>query len=131
MSLKRLLYTLFLYFIFPLVLLRLILRSRLNPGYRKRLSERLGFISNYKGKPVIWVHTVSVGEAIAARPLIEELLNTYPNTPILITTTTPTGSDRVMSMFSDQIAKQHLLHFYFKQFVVINLLVFYVLSYFL
>ncbi len=113
MSLKRSLYTLFLYLIFPLVLLRLLIRSRSNPDYRKRWSERLGLFNNYNNKPVIWVHTVSVGEAIAAKPLIEKLLDTYSDIPILVTTTTPTGSDRVRAMFADQIENQQLLHVYF------------------
>ena len=113
MSLKRSLYTLFLYLIFPLVLLRLLIRSRSNPDYRKRWSERLGLLNSFSNKPVIWVHTVSVGEAIAAKPLIEKLLDTYSDTPILVTTTTPTGSDRVRAMFADQIEKQQLLHVYF------------------
>ncbi len=113
MSLKRSLYTLFLYLIFPLVLLRLLIRSRVNPDYRKRWSERLGLINNANVESLIWLHAVSVGEAIAAKPLIEELLNAYPNTPILVTTTTPTGSDRVKAMFSDQIQNKQLLHVYF------------------
>jgi len=113
MSLKRSLYTLFLYLVFPLVLLRLLLRSRSNPDYRKRWSERLGLFKNISNKPVMWVHAVSVGEAIAAKPLIEGLLDAYPDSPILVTTTTPTGSDRVQAMFEDQIQKQKLLHTYF------------------
>lgn len=116
MSLKRSLYTLFLYFIFPLVLLRLLLRSRYNPDYRKRWSERLALVknpTNQNNQRVIWIHAVSVGETIAAKPLIEGLLKTYPDTPILVTTTTPTGSDRVKALFANQIQKQQLLHVYF------------------
>ena len=89
------------------------MRSRSNVGYRKRWSERLGFIKALSSKPVIWVHAVSVGEAIAAKPLIEGLLEDYSNTPILITTTTPTGSDRVKAMFADQLQKGNVFHTYF------------------
>lgn len=113
MSLKRSLYSVFLYLIFPLVLLRLLLRSRTNPDYRKRWSERLGFVKNPSNKPVIWLHAVSVGEVIAAKPLIEDLLQTYSDTSILVTTTTPTGSDRVRDMFAEQLKTQQLLHVYF------------------
>ena len=113
MSLKRLLYSLFLYLIFPLVLLKLLLRSRANPDYRKRWSERLGFIKNTNDESVIWVHAVSVGEVIAAKPLIDELLKTYSHIPILVTTTTPTGSDRVKAMFSGPLSNKRLLHVYF------------------
>ena len=113
MSLKRLLYTMFLYLIFPLVLIRLLIRSRANPNYRKRWSERLGFVKNASDEPTIWLHAVSVGEVIAAKPLIEALLDGYSNTPILVTTTTSTGSDRVKAMLPDQIRSKKLLHVYF------------------
>lgn len=113
MSLKRILYSLLLYLIFPFILLRLLHRSRANPDYRKRWSERLGLAKRLCDKPVIWVHSVSVGEAIAAKPLIEELLNSYTDTPILVTTTTPTGSDRVRAMFAEQIRQRRLSHVYF------------------
>ncbi len=113
MSLKRSLYSLILYLVFPLVLLRLLLRSRSNPDYRKRWSERLA-LAKFSGKQtVIWIHAVSVGEAIASKPLVEALFDAYPDTPILLTTTTPTGSDRVRSMFADKIIQKKLLHSYF------------------
>lgn len=113
MSLKRSLYSLLLYLIFPLVLLRLLIRSRKNPNYRKRWSERLGFIKNTSDKSVIWLHAVSVGEVIAAKPLIEGMLSSYPKYQVLITTTTPTGSDRVTAIFSEQIRDEKVVHTYF------------------
>lgn len=113
MSFKRLLYTVFVYFIFPLVLLRLLIRGKSNPAYLKRWSERFGFIKTNKLSPVIWVHAVSVGETIAAKPLIENLLSTYPESPILVTTTTPTGSDRVNEMFAAEIKVKQIIHTYF------------------
>ena len=113
MSLKRTLYSLLLYLIFPFVLLRLLIRSRTNANYRKRWSERLACISPQISKPVIWLHAVSVGEAIAAKPLIEGLLENYPHYQILVTTTTPTGSDRVSAIFDKNIQNKTLLHSYF------------------
>jgi len=121
MSLKRLLYSSFLYLVFPLVLLRLLWRSLANTNYRRRIPERLGFTLKYSsGKNVfksnigaIWVHAVSVGEVIAAKPLINALLEKYPETQILITTTTPTGSDRVSDIYSKEITAEQILHTYF------------------
>jgi len=49
-----------------------------------------------------------VGEAIAAKPLLELLLEKYPTYHVLVTTTTPTGSDQVASMFADRVS-----HVYF------------------
>lgn len=120
MSLKRLLYTLFLYVIFPLVLIRLLWRSRSNSEYRKRWSERLGLFPNSIKAvkttidgPVLWLHAVSVGEVIAAKPLVYALLNEFPTYSLLITTTTPTGSDRVNEVFAEEIQSQKLIHVYF------------------
>lgn len=108
MSFRRGLYSLFLYLILPIVLLRLLWRSRSNSAYRRRISERLGFVSIESKLPIIWVHAVSVGESIAAKPLVELLLEKYPEYHVLVTTTTPTGSDRVTSMFGNRVS-----HVYF------------------
>ncbi len=108
MSFRRVLYSLLLYLIFPFVIFRLLWRSRANPAYRQRIAERIGFVKVDRDKPVIWVHAVSVGETIAAKPLIEALISRYPNHKILVTATTPTGSDTVKSLFGDRVA-----HVYF------------------
>ena len=108
MSLKRLLYTLFLYLLFPLVILRLLSKSRENSAYRQRISERLGFVKVPVGQEIVWLHAVSVGETIAAKPLIEALLQQYPEHRLLVTTTTPTGYDQVKALFAERVS-----HLYF------------------
>ncbi len=102
------LYSLLLYLIFPLIIFRLFWRSRSNPAYRQRISERLGFVHDNSNKPIIWVHAVSVGETIAAQPLIESLIEQYPDHRVLVTTTTPTGSERVKVLFGERVS-----HVYF------------------
>ena len=62
--------------------------------YREGLAERLGRIPkriHIDGKPVIWVHAVSVGEVLAASRLIEELTTRATGWRIVISTTTRTG----------------------------------------
>lgn len=108
MSIRRVLYTFFVYLIFPFVILRLLWRSISSTAYRQRIPERLGLVTLDSEKPIIWLHAVSVGETIAAKPLIEALISQYPDHRILMTTTTPTGSDRVKSLFSDRV-----MHVYF------------------
>jgi 3-deoxy-D-manno-octulosonic-acid transferase len=103
----RLFYTLAFYLLTPAFVLRLLWRSRSNPAYRQRLGERFGFVSA-SIQPCIWVHSVSVGETIAARPVVEHLLKTYPQHSLWITTTTPTGSDTVKRLYGDRV-----LHSYF------------------
>ena len=108
MSYRRLLYSLVLYLIFPFVILRLFWQSRKNRAYRQRISERLGFFKLSNKQPIIWVHAVSVGETIAAKPLIDRLISDYPDHHILVTSTTPTGSAMVKKLFGDSV-----LHVYF------------------
>jgi 3-deoxy-D-manno-octulosonic-acid transferase len=64
----ELLYTALLYIIQPLVWLRLLLRSRKAPAYRKRWAERYGFCRNKVAPDGILLHSVSVGETLAAIP---------------------------------------------------------------
>ncbi len=98
----RALYQLLLYALLPFVILRLLWRSRLSPEYRKRIAERLGFLP-FKLDRCIWVHAVSVGETMAAVPLIEKLIERYPEYEVLVTSSTPTGSDRVKKIFGDSV----------------------------
>src|SRR5205085_5991440 len=62
--------------------------------YVTGLGERLGKLPeiNVGGKPVIWLHCVSVGEAQAARPLVQLLAEEYPHHAIVISTITLTGN---------------------------------------
>jgi 3-deoxy-D-manno-octulosonic-acid transferase len=84
----------------PVVLGRLWWRGRKEPGYRQHLSERLGFYEDSPGgQPVIWVHAVSVGETRAAEPLIDALLQAYPDHTILLTHMTPTGRATGQALF--------------------------------
>ncbi|QBP74001.1 3-deoxy-D-manno-octulosonic acid transferase [Herbaspirillum huttiense] len=94
----RLLYSLVWWLVLPLVLLRLWRRGRKEPGYRAHVGERLGFYSQAArlSDPqarFIWVHAVSVGETRAAEPLIDALLQQYPQHSILLTCMTATGRE--------------------------------------
>lgn len=112
--LARWLYTALFYLATPLLVLRLYQRARTNPGYRERIAERFG---RYPPQPpvsgALWIHAVSVGEFIASRSLIARLRETYPDEVIVITTTTPTGSERVQAALRDDIAAGRVVHVYF------------------
>jgi len=92
----------------PLVLILLLIRSRKSKAYRQRLLERLGFFPQPAMQDGILVHAASVGEVIALKSFIDELLLTYPNTPITITTFTPTGSEQVKKLFANKVQHSYL-----------------------
>jgi 3-deoxy-D-manno-octulosonic-acid transferase len=97
------LYTLLFLLLVPLILLRLLWRSIRAPAYRRRWLERFGIFPKFAISESIWIHAVSVGEVQACERLVKLLLEAYPDLPVVITTTTPTGSDRVRSLFGDSV----------------------------
>ena len=95
----RLIYSVLFYALIPLVLARMAWRGRREPAYCHRWLERFGFYGQADVvQDVIWIHAVSVGESEAAFPLIRALRRRFPETPFLVTTTTPTGSARVKAV---------------------------------
>ncbi|MGA4471844.1 lipid IV(A) 3-deoxy-D-manno-octulosonic acid transferase [Ectopseudomonas chengduensis] len=105
---NRLLYTLLLHLALPLIALRLALRARKAPAYARRINERfsLGLPAMKPGG--IWVHAVSVGESIAAAPMIRALQAHYPDLPITVTCMTPTGSERIQALFGASVQHCYL-----------------------
>jgi 3-deoxy-D-manno-octulosonic-acid transferase len=99
-----LLYSLILYLLLPVAVLRLGLRGLRNPAYWRRWSERFGCAPVMQEAGCIWLHAVSVGETRAAVPLVRALMQHYPERRILITTMTPTGSDQVCELFGTAVA---------------------------
>ena len=107
LSMNRTLYSLVGYLLLPFMVLRLLMKGIKTPAYRQRIHERLGFIHKIP-VPVIWVHCVSVGEFRAATVLIDQLINNYPEHRVLVTTTTPTGSQALKDHYRSEV-----LHYYF------------------
>ncbi|PDV53701.1 3-deoxy-D-manno-octulosonic acid transferase, partial [Escherichia coli] len=104
----ELLYTALLYLIQPLIWIRLWVRGRKAPAYRKRWGERYGFYRHPLKPGGIMLHSVSVGETLAAIPLVRALRHRYPDLPITVTTMTPTGSERVQSAFGKDVQHVYL-----------------------
>src|SRR5688500_2183518 len=81
----------------PLFLLR---REKYAAGIR----ERTGMIPELDrdGRPVIWLHAVSVGETNAARPLVDAIRERFPNHGLVVSTTTKTGQELARNIFKDK-----------------------------
>lgn len=108
----RLLYSLALYLGAPLVWARLLWRSRRQPEYLQHLGERWGFYPQRPQRPCIWVHAVSVGETRAAQPLIEALLQRWPDHELLLTGMTPTGRDAGLQVYGERVLQAYLPYDY-------------------
>lgn len=117
----------------PLMLLRLVWRSRQNADYARALPQRLGYslpparpltpsigadsateyahhdaASAVTGAPRLlrqrlWIHAVSVGETLAIAPLVARLLDASPEVSVLMTSTTPTGAAQVQRLFGERV----------------------------
>jgi 3-deoxy-D-manno-octulosonic-acid transferase len=81
----------------PLFLMR---REKYASGFRERLGNYPEFV--YDGRPVIWLHAVSVGEANAARPLVDEIKRRYPRHQLVISTTTRTGQELAKKIYAEK-----------------------------
>jgi 3-deoxy-D-manno-octulosonic-acid transferase len=98
----RALYSLLFRLALPFVLLQLWWSGRGNQGLRNHWRQRLGYLQA-PPQPVIWVHAVSVGETIAAAPLVNALLARYPEQAILMTAMTATGAARARALFGGRV----------------------------
>jgi 3-deoxy-D-manno-octulosonic-acid transferase len=104
----RYLYTLAMFLVTPLLMLRLIARGVRSKPYHRRWPERFGFFDPPGFSGSLWVHAVSVGEVNAAEPLIKALQREYPDAPVVITTVTPTGAARVRQLFGNSVFHVYL-----------------------
>lgn len=94
-----LLYSILLSTAFVLMLpLFLVRREKYAAGFKQRLGNYPEF--RHDGRKVIWLHCVSVGEANAARPLVDRLLGEFPGHRVLISTTTRTGQELAKKIFA-------------------------------
>lgn len=72
-------------------------------GFRERLGKLSGIES--EGRPLVWIHCVSVGESQAARPLVRGIRQRFPNHVLVISTTTLTGQNLARELFKNEAAK--------------------------
>jgi 3-deoxy-D-manno-octulosonic-acid transferase len=94
----------FLTFTFALPFYLLFRKLRGKPPIKvlSRLGFKLPGIKTASGSPV-WIHAVSVGEVMAARPLILQIKKDYPGLPVIMSITTKTGWNTAGSIYKDDI----------------------------
>lgn len=97
----------------PVAALYLLWRSLAQREYRRHWGER--FLGHGApppaGRPLIWVHAVSVGETRAAQPLIEQLARDLPEAGFLLTHMTPTGravGQSIVAALPGRVAQRYL-----------------------
>jgi 3-deoxy-D-manno-octulosonic-acid transferase len=91
-----------------LVLLPRFLFDALRHGkYVAGFGERMGKLAALKptGRPVVWLHCVSVGESQAARPLVAGIRQRFPDHSIVVSTTTLTGQKLAREIFKSEAAR--------------------------
>ena len=93
----------------PFALARFFWKNRNNQDALQRWRERLGLVKfEADGSRLIWIHAVSVGESNVAQPLIDRILANYPDTRVLVSTTTATGASTVQARHGTEVT-----HMYF------------------
>lgn len=103
---NRFFYSALLYLLSPLLLAYLAFRAIKSPDYRGRWGERFG-LAQLKPTDLL-IHSVSMGETLAAIPLIRLIMQMHPELSITVTTTSPTGSAEVRKAFGDQVQHCYL-----------------------
>jgi 3-deoxy-D-manno-octulosonic-acid transferase len=89
------LYSILLAFGFVLALPFYLWKGRATGRYLRTFRERMGarpYPACAPGERSVWIHAVSVGEVLAARPLVLALKDRLPGFRVFLSTTTPTGN---------------------------------------
>lgn len=105
-----LIYSVLFTLLLPLPFIRLWFKGKKNPGYRVNWPERLGALP-FKLDESIWIHGVSLGEMVAAAPLIQTLLDRNPRQKIVLSCMTPTGrleADKWANQYKDRVFATYL-----------------------
>lgn len=106
--LLRGLYSVALYLLAPITVYHLIWRGLRQPAYFLRWQERYAFYGDRPSMRTLWVHAVSLGEVNAAVPVVNALRRAHPGQRVLVTTITPTGSERVQALWGDGVEHVYL-----------------------
>ena len=93
------LYEVLLYLVFVLAIPFFLITGLLRGKYLSNFPQRMGFYRTPPAAHDLWIHAVSVGETLASKPVVDEILRRRPNTSIVFTTTTITGQAQARRLF--------------------------------
>lgn len=102
------LYSAALYLLLPITLYHLVWRGFHQRAYFQRWKERYASYDARGEDAPLWLHAVSVGEVNAAAPLVDRLRALRPDLRLVVTTITPTGSERVQALWGDAVTHVYL-----------------------
>ena len=85
----------------PYWIVQMLRRGKYRAGFAERLGRIPGRLRS-DGRPVIWVHAVSVGEVLASSGIMRELASRYPNHRVVVSTTTSTGQQLARQRFGEE-----------------------------
>ena len=102
----RLLYNLAAILAVVLIIPVFLVRAMRERGFVERVRQSLGFFPEHAldkvaKKNCIWVHAASVGEIVAASPLIREFRKEFPKSPILVSVVTTSGYEMANRIIKD------------------------------
>ncbi|MGX9719131.1 lipid IV(A) 3-deoxy-D-manno-octulosonic acid transferase [Stenotrophomonas acidaminiphila] len=106
--LLRGLYSALLYLLLPITVYHLVWRGFRVREYFQRWDERYASYPESGHRPCVWLHAVSVGEVNAAAPVVDALRRQRPDIRWVITTITPTGSQRVRALWGEAVDHVYL-----------------------
>ena len=95
------LYEVLLYLVLLLALPYFLLTGVLRGKYVVNFPVRAGWFRHRAEAHDLWIHAVSVGETLAARPIVEEIARQRPGTSIVFTTTTLTGQAQARRLYPE------------------------------
>jgi 3-deoxy-D-manno-octulosonic-acid transferase len=95
------LYEVLLYLVLLLALPYFLFTGFLRGKYVVNFPVRAGWFRHRAGRHDLWIHAVSVGETLAAKPIVDEIMRQRPDTSIVFTTTTITGQAQARRLYPE------------------------------